>query len=929
MRTLSTIVSRNELLSALVLVEHDAIQADRLAKVLGFYPQDDEEVIKEILLAPPKNKTTPPSQPEQPLPQVTNNAPLKCSFLTVTACEPLESTAHTTKLPVAKKVLAKKDCQPLAAGSPPMPLLVRKQRLWPAVKRSLVAQRSSGIDIKRLTAEIVHAKPIARLPTLWGHCWGGELVVIWDRSELMAPYEQDYRNLLKQIIESRGYSGLQVYQVSGVPEQVTGCWPAKTADRADRLAIPLVAKDTKILILSDLGALSPSASTARHWQTFARRYKKTGVQLVAWVPHSARQVERDTAKCINIYCLDRQGNLRQQVGHLQTAAQRQAEHQRLHQLREQLLTRLAFCMRLEKELLRVARALHPVTALEPALEGLIWSYQPVVRASDISRPLAPDYQAHYRAMFSKLNSFEQQAALNCVLDIHRWQGQSTGVLETLIWESHVGNHVSDDAVKTVVNNAKAWISAFRVTQQVEDGSREAILFAEDLLSRNWQDAIFQRHHSEWLAELWKLTGQSEVPPGLDATDIAKLQQNSNDDMQHTYQLMTIGSQLMLWPVAMPAPTFAVSAINSPWTLEGLELISESPQSRHWLIPKGQPMQLLERTDVESCVLIAGGRRYSMTQLRRPSWASKFGRDRLGIFAEMLLSTEQGKANQTFRWIEPGNFLMGSPEDEPERRDNEGPQHEVTITQGFWLADTACTQALWQAIMDNNPSRFKDDLQLPVEQVSWHDVQAFLQRLQELLPGCQVDLPTEAEWEYACRAGTTTPFSFGDNINPQQVNYEGNFSYRDGEKGEYREKTLPVKSLPANAWGLYEMHGNVYEWCKDGQRTYDEQAQIDPLGPMTGDENPRCLRGGSWDLSARWARSAYRYALRPDFASSHVGFRFCLRSIESGQVTGSPAGKPGRATGGSPDAGRKPIKSNENTLISKIGSIFKSNPKHRS
>ena len=99
--------------------------------------------------------------------------------------------------------------------------------------------------------------------------------------------------------------------------------------------------------------------------------------------------------------------------------------------------------------------------------------------------------------------------------------------------------------------------------------------------------------------------------------------------------------------------------------------------------------------------------------------------------------------------------------------------------------------------------------------------------------------------------------------------------------------------------------------------------------MTGDENPRCLRGGSWDLSARWARSAYRYALRPDFASSHVGFRFCLRSIESGQVTGSPAGKPGRATGGSPDAGRKPIKSNENTLISKIGSIFKSNPKHRS
>ena len=885
MHTLSTIVSRTELLKALVLAEHDAIQADRLAKVLWFYPQDDEEVVKEILLAPPKNKTKPPSQPEQPLPQVTNNAPLKCSFLTVTACEPLESTAHTTKLPVAKKVLTKKDCQPLAVGSPPMPLLVRKQRLWPAVKRSLVAQRSSGIDIKRLTAEIVHAKPIARLPTLWGHCWGGELVVIWDRSELMAPYEKDYRNLLKQIIESRGYSGLQVYQVSGVPEQVTSCWPAKTADR---LAIPVVAKDTKILILSDLGAFSPSSSTARHWQTFARRYKKTGVQLVAWVPHSARQVERDTAKCINIYCLDRQGNLRQQAGHLKTVAQRQTEHQRLHQLREQLLTRLAFCMRLEKELLRAARELHPASAVEPALEGLIWSYQPVVRASDISRPLTPNYQAHYRDLFSKLDFAEQLAALRCVLHLHRWQGQSTGVLETLIWESHVGNDVSDDAVKAVVNNAKAWISAFRVTQQVEDGSREAIVFAEDLLSRNWQDVIFQRYHSEWLAELWTLTGQSEVPPGLEAVDIAKVSQNSIEGEQQVYRLMTIGTQLMLWPVATFAPTFAVSTINSPWTLEGLELISELPQSRQWLTPKGLPMQLLERTDVASCVLIAGGRRYSMTQLQRPPWASKLGRDRLGIFAEMLISTERGKANQTLRWIEPGTFWMGSPEDELERYDNEGPRHEVTISRGFWLADSACTQALWQAVMGNNPSRFKDDPQQPVEQVSWHDVQAFLKRLQSLLPGCQVDLPSEAEWEYACRAGTQSPFSFGANINPQQVNYNGEYPYPGGEKGEYRPKTVLVKSLPANAWGLYEMHGNVYEWCKDGQRTYDEQAQIDPLGPMTGDDSPRCLRGGSWGSFARRARSALHIAYLPDDATDYVGFRFCLRSIEPGQVTGSPA-----------------------------------------
>ena len=271
----------------------------------------------------------------------------------------------------------------------------------------------------------------------------------------------------------------------------------------------------------------------------------------------------------------------------------------------------------------------------------------------------------------------------------------------------------------------------------------------------------------------------------------------------------------------------------------------------------------------------------------PPFAHAWGDDEFGLWAEFRLEVPNGESVvQNFRWIEPGTFWMGSPEDEPERFKDEGPRHEVTINQGFWLADSACTQALWQAVMDNNPSSFKDDPQQPVENVSWHNVQAFLKRLQErlqsLLPGCQVDLPSEAEWEYACRAGTTTPFSFGANINPQQVNYDGNYPYFGDEKGEFRKKTVPVKSLPANPWGLYEMHGNVWEWCKEGQRTYDEQVQIDPLGPMTGDDNPRCLRGGSWDFNAWWARSANRFADRPDFANLNVGFRFCLRSIKPGQ-----------------------------------------------
>ena len=151
------------------------------------------------------------------------------------------------------------------------------------------------------------------------------------------------------------------------------------------------------------------------------------------------------------------------------------------------------------------------------------------------------------------------------------------------------------------------------------------------------------------------------------------------------------------------------------------------------------------------------------------WASDWGEDKKhGLWMSLSL----GDVRQVFRWIAPGRFLMGSPADEPERSDDEV-QHEVTLSCGFWLADTACTQAFWQTVTGTNPSRFKGDPRNPVEQVSWDDVQAFIAELERRLPGLHARLPTEAEWEYACRAGTTTPFSFGDNITSDRVNFDSN------------------------------------------------------------------------------------------------------------------------------------------------------------
>lgn len=289
----------------------------------------------------------------------------------------------------------------------------------------------------------------------------------------------------------------------------------------------------------------------------------------------------------------------------------------------------------------------------------------------------------------------------------------------------------------------------------------------------------------------------------------------------------------------------------------------------------------------------------------PLCASAWGDDRFGLWFEITLPgiNEAGATQvvQRLRWIEPGSFPMGSPTDEAERNHDEGPRHRVTLTEGFWLADTACTQALWQALMGENPSHFKGqslaEFERPVEQVSWNAVQGFLTKLQALLPGVQATLPTEAQWEYACRAGSEGPFSFGDNITPQQVNYEGTFPYNGGLKGEFRKQTLPVKSLPANAWGLYEMHGNVWEWCADGLRSYSDAHVVDPVGPGVamasgngpGDDTntkrdeggPPALRGGSWGSFAKRVRSACREAYLPGDTDVFIGFRVALRPTGTG------------------------------------------------
>lgn len=269
----------------------------------------------------------------------------------------------------------------------------------------------------------------------------------------------------------------------------------------------------------------------------------------------------------------------------------------------------------------------------------------------------------------------------------------------------------------------------------------------------------------------------------------------------------------------------------------------------------------------------------------PQWAGSWGDDRYGLWAQFELQGERQSVQQRMRWIEPGEFLMGAAKGEIDSRPNEHPQHLVFITQGFWLANTACTQALWHKLLHENPSKFVEKNGFissnPVENVNWEMVQVFLQELSRNLNGCCATLPTEAEWEYACRAGSHTPFSFGDYINSSQVNFDGHYPYADGPESENRQCTIGVRSLPANAWGLYQMHGNVWEWCADILREYSDEPAVNPgmdyvMAFDGSSDQQRVVRGGSWFNRALYTRSASRSGYGTEWRELSLGFRIVIR-----------------------------------------------------
>ena len=240
---------------------------------------------------------------------------------------------------------------------------------------------------------------------------------------------------------------------------------------------------------------------------------------------------------------------------------------------------------------------------------------------------------------------------------------------------------------------------------------------------------------------------------------------------------------------------------------------------------------------------------------RPPCAEDYGSDEYGTWA--TFGVQGWKVKQLLRWVRPGSFDMGSPDTEEGRFDSEGPCRKAEIEYGFWMFETACPEALWWAVMDANGPGSQDGADFPVTDVSWDDAVAFVSALNAKVTGLSFALPTEEQWEYACRGGSQTPFSCGETAMPELVRFEA-----DGP--------APVSSLVQNPWGLRGMHGNVWEWCFD--------PWSDGYNGRTTNER-RAARGGSWEDDARAARSASRYGFARAQRVKNLGFRCVAGSFE--------------------------------------------------
>ncbi len=946
----ATLLGRADLLRA--WKEADASASARLASLCGF--QAELRTLK-LRLKPDKAQTQ-AGRHRIATPEDTK-APLHARLFQawVEEVEPIAATPPEQQRPVARKELL----PPNGARIPAPPPLVRTPRLWPALQRSLGKTVPGEVDVASLVRRLSQGRRVGPLPFKRARVPATPLAVIWDDAERLMPYEQDCVQIIKLIERLRG-SDFTLYtrhESFGAWSRWDGC----KRDKQVRLMAPPKLSSGSVLLLSDLGALASSPWCEQQWLRQIKIWGKQGAQVVAWLPTLPGQVAADVARVAAIHHLSQAGGLRAQIKGWRVSEQRARAHRRLRVARDRLLVLASCAVHVAPELLRALRVLDPDVRSQPAAEGLAW-VAAEVGSSLLSRPLGAEWAPRYRQEFSKLSPALQRSVIDALQKQHVGHGKTTPAIEWLLWQSHTLPAAQSPETATQVAAARDLLRRLARTGAGELPEADIRAFAQDIVHRLGHDQRLWSQEGELGGALYHLTQSERVPSGLDAAHV--LSGSSASARVYLAQRRS-GLWLMPESQALPTGQRLCAAFEASELVIDTLVPAPSGQmmtlSTHWRIG-AEPVRLLKK--MQAARVRTKDRSIEISDIPRPAWAHEFGRDSkgvyamsppLGIFQERFdarleapgrnvsfvsegrwqkrvhLSNKHkipdlsyaigvdhrygvyanirlGDATQRFRWIAPGEFWMGSTDAERARitdKDfaewarNEAPRHRVQLTRGYWIADTPCTQAFWFALMQGNPSDFKDKAEHPVEFVSWDDIQPALNALTALLPeACEADLPTEAEWEYACRAGTSTAFSGGDGLTAAQARFFGADAF--GRSGDEFE-TAKVASYPANPWGLFDMHGNVWEWCRDGLREYQGVDELDPEGPQG--ISSRAARGGSWIGRAQIARCASRGQDGRGSRYRALGFRVALRSRSQGALPEAvPESAPEAPTTARRDAG---------------------------
>lgn len=837
-----------------------------------------------------------------------------------------------------------------------MPPLAPWQRLWQPLRKLLKGSRRSGLDLPKILGAITANRVMYRLPRRSKAAWPQRLTLILDIHVGNRPFWDDAEFLTAQLARWVGVANLRVIQVRGpvgvghvlVSHGAGAQVSAARQPRFDWLAWSSLrwAPDEAVLVVGDIG---PGALSNDQGQQAGFNGQRQGERVLAWQAWWQAMMQRglDPVLLGMVPCElpaarawlwdERQGLRPMRAG---SSAMGSAA---VPELLQSLLAMLAIAVRVEPEVLRGLRQVllahnaeagvaQPGLGLAAALEQAAWC-APEVSINAAGLVVRAAFLPQLRQRFAGLKARLQRATLEVLTNCHRGLAPEINHEEVLTWLAHASPQAvaalrqdADGAHR--IGRAQRYLRAFQHELVGDDGVQHGLTpadrgYAARVLGRADPGLIatapeaYQAYAAAVCQPAWAQGRAFDVPEGIDPQKVAKLLAGARrSQLEQDVAVYQRGASLV-------AELGAGDAARSPGACLARLRLRSSVLQATFTEAGEQPVRTM--WSVEHALLrlgpwpapVRGGRleidtgvqRVEIAGIAKPSWASAFGRDEYGVFADFEVPyPRKGEGicvTQRCRWIPAGTFWMGSPESE-RGRFNDETQNQVTLTEGFWLADTACTQALWQVVMGSNPSRFQGKEagtsqadEHPVEQVSWDDIASgfhgsaaakipsFLQKLNDLVPGLNAGLPSEAQWEWACRADpsgskASKPYHWGDDISTELANFSGKPDWNDEAPtlGKPLGRTTFVKAYQPNLWGLHQMHGNVWEWCRDWQGSYEDRPQVDPEGPPSGSE--RVLRGGSWLDRARDLRSATRDGYAPAYRRLNIGFR-----LAPGQS--SPAG----------------------------------------